>query len=154
QRPPGDGRRRKGAGDRERDPTRQRAVFRQAPRPGDAGHPGRSGADGGRVPETVRGGRIPTDRDRPDEGRGRRDRGQACLTARPDTLDAHQVIGLAADQGVRDTAVAALFRAYLTEGRDISKWQTLTDVVVEAGLDRQQAEGLLEGADGLEATNV
>ena len=45
----------------------------------------------------------------------------------------------------------ALFRAYFTEGRDISNRQTLIDVVAEAGLDRNQAEAVLNGDDGLEA---
>jgi predicted DsbA family dithiol-disulfide isomerase len=47
--------------------------------------------------------------------------------------------------------VEALFRAYFTEGRDISKRQTLLDVVADAGLDRHEAEALLNSADGLEA---
>ena len=45
----------------------------------------------------------------------------------------------------------ALFRAYFTEGRDISNRQTLIDVVAEAGLDRNKAEAVLNSDDGLEA---
>ena len=45
----------------------------------------------------------------------------------------------------------ALFRAYFTEGRDISNRQTLIDVVAEAGLERQRAEAVLNSNDGLEA---
>lgn len=41
----------------------------------------------------------------------------------------------------------SLFRAYFTEGRDVSNRQTVLDVVREAGLDRQEAERLL-GSDG------
>jgi predicted DsbA family dithiol-disulfide isomerase len=69
----------------------------------------------------------------------------------PNTLDAHGLIGLAEKQGVQDAVVEALFRAYFTEGRDISDRQTLLDVAAEAGLDRQQAEAVLNGDDGLEA---
>ena len=47
----------------------------------------------------------------------------------------------------------ALFRAYFTEGRDISNRQTLIDVVAEAGLDRHQTETMLNSDDGLEAIN-
>jgi len=47
--------------------------------------------------------------------------------------------------------VEALFRAYFTEGRDISKRQTLIDVVAEPGLDRAKAEDMLNGDDGLQA---
>ncbi len=69
----------------------------------------------------------------------------------PNTLDAHRLIWLADKEGVQDAVVEALFRAYFTEGRDISNRQTLIDVVAEAGLDRGKAEGLLSSADGQEA---
>jgi predicted DsbA family dithiol-disulfide isomerase len=66
----------------------------------------------------------------------------------PNTLDAHGLIRLADTEGVQDAVVEALFRAYFTEGRDISDRQTLTDVVVEAGLDRSKAEEVLASAGG------
>jgi predicted DsbA family dithiol-disulfide isomerase len=69
----------------------------------------------------------------------------------PNTLDAHRLICLAEKQGVQDAVVEALFRAYFTEGRDISNRQTLLDVVAEAGLDRQKAEAMLNSDDELEA---
>jgi predicted DsbA family dithiol-disulfide isomerase len=52
---------------------------------------------------------------------------------------------------VQDAVVEALFRAYFTEGRDISNRQTLLDVAAEAGLDRHEAEALLNSDDGMEA---
>jgi predicted DsbA family dithiol-disulfide isomerase len=70
----------------------------------------------------------------------------------PNTVDAHRLIWLADKDGVQDAVVEALFRAYFTEGRDISNRQTLIDVVAEAGLDR--VEGVLNGDDGLEAMKV
>jgi predicted DsbA family dithiol-disulfide isomerase len=69
----------------------------------------------------------------------------------PNTLDAHRLIWLSDKDGVQDAVVEALFRAYFTEGRDISNRQTLIDVVAEAGLDRARAEGVLNSDDGLEA---
>jgi len=69
----------------------------------------------------------------------------------PNTFDAHRLIWLADKEGVQDAVVEALFRAYFIEGRDISKRQTLLDVVAEAGLDRNKAEGVLNGSEGLEA---
>src|SRR5262245_39627395 len=69
----------------------------------------------------------------------------------PNTLDAHQLIWLAEKQDVQNAVVEALFRAYFTNGRGISKRQVLLDVVAEAGLDRHQAEDMLNGDDGLEA---
>ena len=69
----------------------------------------------------------------------------------PNTLDAHRLIWLADNQGVQDAVVEALFRAYFTEGRDISNRQKLIDVVAETGLNREQADELLKGDDGMEA---
>jgi predicted DsbA family dithiol-disulfide isomerase len=69
----------------------------------------------------------------------------------PNTLDAHRLIGLADEEGVQDAVVEALFRAYFTEGRDISARQTLLDVVAGAGLDGDKAEGVLTGGGGQEA---
>ena len=66
----------------------------------------------------------------------------------PNTLDAHRLIWLADKEGVQDAVVEALFRAYFTEGRDISNRQTLIDVVAEAGLDRHQAEAVLKAMTG------
>ncbi len=69
----------------------------------------------------------------------------------PNTLDAHRLIWLADKEGVQDAVVEALFLSYFTEGRDISNRQTLLDVVAEAGLDRDDAEAVVKGNDGLEA---
>jgi predicted DsbA family dithiol-disulfide isomerase len=68
----------------------------------------------------------------------------------PNTLDAHRLIWLADREGVQAAVVEALFRAYFTEGRDISNHQTLLDVAAEAGLDRGKAEVVLNSGDGLE----
>jgi predicted DsbA family dithiol-disulfide isomerase len=69
----------------------------------------------------------------------------------PNTLDAHRLIWLAGKEGVQDAVVEALFRAYFTEGRDISKRQTILDVVAKAGLDRGKAEAVLNSDDAQEA---
>ena len=69
----------------------------------------------------------------------------------PNTLDGHRLIWLAGKDDCQDAVVEALFRAYFTEGRDISSRQTLNDVVAEAGLDRQRAEGVLNSEEGMEA---
>jgi predicted DsbA family dithiol-disulfide isomerase len=67
----------------------------------------------------------------------------------PNTFDSHRLIWLAGQAGVQDQVVEALFRGYFTEGRDLSDRQVLLDLVVEAGLDRQQAERLLAGDGGV-----
>jgi predicted DsbA family dithiol-disulfide isomerase len=69
----------------------------------------------------------------------------------PKTLDAHRLIWLADKESVQDAIVEALFRTYFTEGRDISNRQALIDVVAKVGLDRHQAEAVLNSDDGLEA---
>jgi len=69
----------------------------------------------------------------------------------PNTLDAHRLLWLADQNNCQDAVVEALFVAYFTEGRDISHRQTLIDVVVEAGLGRQQAEAMLLGDEGMDA---
>ena len=69
----------------------------------------------------------------------------------PNTVDAHRLIWLADQQGCQDAIVEALFRGYFTEGRDISNRQKLIDVVVEAGVDRQRAETMLNSDDGMDA---
>lgn len=69
----------------------------------------------------------------------------------PNTLDAHRLNGLADQEGVQDSVVEALFRAYFIDGRNISSSQSLLEVVVEAGLDRQRAHALLNGNDDLDA---
>ena len=69
----------------------------------------------------------------------------------PNTLDAHRLIWLAEQNGVQDAVVEALFRAYFTEGRDISNRQVLIDVVAQAGLDPHQAERVLNSDEGMQA---
>ena len=54
----------------------------------------------------------------------------------PNTVDAHRLIWLADKEGVQDAVMEALFRAYFTEGRDISNRPALIDVVADPGLDR------------------
>ena len=69
----------------------------------------------------------------------------------PNTLDAHRLIWLAEKEGVQDAVVEAVFRAYFTEGRDISRTGVLLDVVAEAGLERERAETFLSRDEGLAA---
>ncbi len=69
----------------------------------------------------------------------------------PNTVEAHRLIWLADQQDCQDAVVEALFRAYFTEGRDISLRQILIDVVVEAGLERSRAEAMLNSDEGMAA---
>jgi predicted DsbA family dithiol-disulfide isomerase len=69
----------------------------------------------------------------------------------PNTVDAHRLIWLAGQQDCQNAVVDALFRAYFTDGRNISNRQTLIDVVAEAGLDRHPAESMLNSQEGMNA---
>jgi predicted DsbA family dithiol-disulfide isomerase len=69
----------------------------------------------------------------------------------PNTLDAHRLIHWAGLEGRQTPVVAALFRAYWREGRDIGDRAVLLDIAAAAGLDRAMIARLLEsGADAEE----
>ncbi|WP_439623301.1 DsbA family oxidoreductase [Gemmata sp.] len=66
----------------------------------------------------------------------------------PNTFDAHRIIWLAGERGVQDAVVEALFKAYFTDGRDLSDRATLAAVAVEGGLDVGEVNELLGGERG------
>ena len=68
----------------------------------------------------------------------------------PNTVDAHRLIWLANQHGCQDAVVESLFRAYFSDALNIGRRQTLIDVVAESGLDRQVAESLLNGNEGMD----
>lgn len=72
----------------------------------------------------------------------------------PNTLDAHRVIWLAGERGVQDAVVEALFRAYFTDGRDLSDRATLAAVAAGAGLDPAEVDELLEGDKGRDVVHA
>jgi len=63
----------------------------------------------------------------------------------PNTLNAHRLIHWAGIEGRQTPVVAALFKAYFTEGRDIGDAGVLCDIAESAGLDRTMIETLLDG---------
>jgi len=69
----------------------------------------------------------------------------AAIARTPNTLDAHRLIHWAGLEGRQTAVVAALFRAYFSEGRDIGDAAVLADVGASAGLDRAMLEMLLAG---------
>lgn len=60
------------------------------------------------------------------------------------TFDAHRLIQLAQSKGLGDAAEERLFKAYFTEGKDISDKKTLTQLGVEIGLDAGETEQMLK----------
>jgi predicted DsbA family dithiol-disulfide isomerase len=51
------------------------------------------------------------------------------------TLDAHRLVHLAADQGIQDAVIERLFRAHFTEGRSVFDHDSLATLAGEAGLE-------------------
>lgn len=66
----------------------------------------------------------------------------------PNTLDAHRVIWLAGEKGVQDAVAEALFKAYFTDGRNLSDRDTLAKVAAGARLNRSEVDELLAGDAG------
>jgi predicted DsbA family dithiol-disulfide isomerase len=72
----------------------------------------------------------------------------------PDTFDAHRLVWLAARDRVSgnsvDDLVERIYRAHLSEGRDIESPATLATLAGESGLDPHRVAALLAGRDGAE----
>ncbi|VTT98789.1 dsba oxidoreductase : Putative dithiol-disulfide isomerase involved in polyketide biosynthesis OS=Singulisphaera acidiphila (strain ATCC BAA-1392 / DSM 18658 / VKM B-2454 / MOB10) GN=Sinac_7138 PE=4 SV=1: DSBA [Gemmataceae bacterium] len=66
----------------------------------------------------------------------------------PNTFDAHRIIWRAGEKGVQDTVVEALFKAYFTDGRNLSDRATLAAVAVTGGLDAKEVDEVLAGDRG------
>lgn len=59
------------------------------------------------------------------------------------TFDAHRLLHLAAERGLQPELKERLLRAYLTEGEAIGDPETLVRLAADAGLDVDEAEGVL-----------
>ncbi|HEY3403417.1 MAG TPA: DsbA family oxidoreductase [Ohtaekwangia sp.] len=67
----------------------------------------------------------------------------------PNTRKAHALIQLAHEKGKQLPVMEAFFKAYFTDGVDLSQDKNLIDVAVDAGLDRVDAEGALSDENSL-----
>jgi predicted DsbA family dithiol-disulfide isomerase len=70
---------------------------------------------------------------------------------RSNTFDAHRLIHLGADRGLQGEAKERFMRAYFTEGEPVGDPETLVRLVVDAGLDREDVEGVLAGDEYADA---
>jgi predicted DsbA family dithiol-disulfide isomerase len=61
------------------------------------------------------------------------------------SFDAHRLIQMAKQKGLGDAAEERLFRAYFTEGKDISDHLTLIILGDEIGLNGKQVKQMLDG---------
>jgi predicted DsbA family dithiol-disulfide isomerase len=60
------------------------------------------------------------------------------------TLDAHRLVHLAADQGREDRMIERLYKAYFSEERSVFDVESLVDLAVEEGLDAADVREALE----------
>ena len=75
----------------------------------------------------------------------------ARIERTPNTLDAHRLIHWAGLEGRQTAAVAALFRVYFCDGRDIGTPAVLVEIAREIGLDGAMVERLLSSDADREA---
>jgi predicted DsbA family dithiol-disulfide isomerase len=68
----------------------------------------------------------------------------AGIRRTPNTRKAHALIGEALAEGLGDTMVERLFRAYFLEGRDIGDRATLLELATESGLEQSASEHALD----------
>jgi predicted DsbA family dithiol-disulfide isomerase len=72
------------------------------------------------------------------------------LVRQPNTLAAHSLIGHAAEAGLQDALVEALFRAYFIEGEDLTSAETLSRIAGTAGLEPAGIAACLASAEARE----
>jgi predicted DsbA family dithiol-disulfide isomerase len=65
----------------------------------------------------------------------------------PNTRAAHRMAQLAAEEGVQQPVIEALFKAYFTDGVDLTKTENLVAVGASAGLDAAKTQALLDSDD-------
>lgn len=66
----------------------------------------------------------------------------------PNTRNAHRILMFAREEDKQMEVAERIFRAYFSEGKDLSRIQTLIDIAGEAGLDREKVTLLLGSNTG------
>lgn len=61
------------------------------------------------------------------------------------TMNAHRLLHFAGEKGLANDLKERLFRAHFTDGLDVGDKQTLSDLAVEVGLDREESRAVLAG---------
>ncbi|HYC84923.1 MAG TPA: DsbA family oxidoreductase [Chryseosolibacter sp.] len=67
----------------------------------------------------------------------------------PNTRNAHRLMMLAKDEGKQLPLAELLFKAYFTDGVDLSKNESLVQIAANAGMDRQKVELFLNSNAGI-----
>ena len=73
-----------------------------------------------------------------------------AIARTPNTINAHRLIHWAGLEGRQTPVVAALFRAYFKDGRDIGDVDVLADIADSVGLDAAMIRKLMAGDSDLE----
>jgi predicted DsbA family dithiol-disulfide isomerase len=73
-------------------------------------------------------------------------------TVTGNTLDAHQLVHLAREQGHQNAMIERLYRGYFSEGRSVFDRESLVELAHDAGIDRDTARAAL--AEGRYAAAV
>jgi predicted DsbA family dithiol-disulfide isomerase len=67
----------------------------------------------------------------------------------PNTRNAHRLIQLAKEDGLHLRLVERLFKAFFTEGIDLSKNENLAQIASDAGMDKGKVESFLNSSTGV-----
>lgn len=67
----------------------------------------------------------------------------AAIKTTPNTINAHRLIHWSGVEGRQAFVVAALFKAYFVEGRDIGAGEVLCNIAGDSGMDADMVERLL-----------
>jgi len=65
----------------------------------------------------------------------------------PNSVQSHRLIRFASGQGKQDAVVERLFKAYFLEGQNIGEDAVLSELAVEAGLDKEEVDSFLAGEE-------
>lgn len=66
----------------------------------------------------------------------------------PNTFQAHRVLWLAEKEGKGRELHDAFFKGYFTEGKDLTRLETLVELAVSVGLDKNKVETFLKSTEG------
>lgn len=72
----------------------------------------------------------------------------------PNTFDAHRLIWFAGQQGCQDDVVEALFYSYFTLGHDIGQLDSLAEIGIDGGLNRDEVVVFLASDRGGQAVRT
>ena len=70
------------------------------------------------------------------------------LERTPNTVNAHRLIRMAAQEGVQDAVVEALFEGYFCKGADIGDSEILANIAAAGGMDRAAVLAMLASDEG------